>query len=309
MKIFKSTLALFMALLMVFALVGCSDKDPADNNTNKGAGGFKETEIVLDECKVVVVGAEQIVDYDEKPAVRLWYDITNTSEDSNYANWLFFVSATQDGYDLDETTADFEMTVEEEPNSYRKLRPGVTIRAVYEFVFKEDGGAISVNISNFEDEENATTISLDPKNLPGKPKSEFKLAKVDDPKWMGDIKSEGTYNSFGEVYEIKIEKFELTKNFSGEDLIRVYYDFKNTGSETTSFNMTFIAEAYQDGASLESGYPEEEVSEDQNGTVEIAPGESIKVAYSYELISDSVVEIDVTDLDGGGVGVIYDING
>ena len=72
MRIFKSTLALFMALLMVFALVGCSDKDPADNNTNKGAGGFKETEIVLDECKVVVVGAEQIVDYDENNGLTVY---------------------------------------------------------------------------------------------------------------------------------------------------------------------------------------------------------------------------------------------
>ncbi len=307
MKNFKSTLALFLALIMVLTLVGCGAKEPTSNNSNSNSKGFTETTVELDECKIVVLGAEKITDIDEKPAVRLWYDITNTSETSEIANWLFYIAATQDDYDLNETSADIGLSVEEDSNAYRTLRPSVTVRAVYEFSYKEDGGTINVNISNFEDDENPTVIALDPKNLPGKPKNDFEIEKVEDPTWMGDIKSEGTYHSFGVDYDVKIEKFELAKSYSGEELIRVYFDFVNTSDEATSFNMTVIADAFQDGVSLEIGFPDESVSEEDNSSVEIAPGESIKVAYCYELISDSPVEVDLMDLDGGGVGAVYDI--
>ena len=82
MKILKSILSVFIALLMLFSLAACGEKEPTysgDTNSAKNdkAEGFKETEIVLDYCTINVLGAEKIVDSEEKPAIRVWFDITN----------------------------------------------------------------------------------------------------------------------------------------------------------------------------------------------------------------------------------------
>ncbi len=308
MKFIKSTLAILMALLMVFSLVACGDKDPAVNDGKADkVKGFKETEIVLDYCTLNVLGAEKIVDSEEKPAIRVWFDITNTSDETTYTDYNFEFSATQDGYELTETYAGYENSVEAADAGHLDIRPGVTIRVCEEYNFKEDGGTITIGFKNYYGDEEPVTIELDPKNLPGAPKNEFTPDKVADPQWVKDLNAEGTYEYNDVKYDIKIEKCEFIEDYYGEKLIRVYYDFKNNSAEDESFGMIISHSAFQDGIELETSYADEEVPEDENYSVDVEPGKSIKVACCYELRSDSPVEIELRDFNGTGVGTVYEV--
>lgn len=312
MKIFKSALAILMALLMVFSLAACGEKEPAvddDGNTAKTdkVEGFKETTIELDECTIVVLGAEEITDYDEKAAIRVWFDVTNTSDETCYTNYNYEFTATQDGYELTETSAYYEIAVDAADTSSLEIRPGVTVRTCEEYNFKEDGGTIVVGFNNYYSEEEPVTINFDPKNLPGAPKEEFVIEKVADPQWVKDLKAEGVYEAYDVKYDIKIEKCEFVEGYEGEKLIRVYYDFKNNSEEAESFSSNITHSAFQDGIELPISYPKEKVAEDDNYTVEVEPGKSIKLAYSYELRGDSPVEIDLRDFNGTGVGTVFEV--
>ena len=307
MKFFKSSLAIVIAILMVFSLLACGGEQDTDNNNTNKSGAFKETTIELSESKIVVVGAERIVDYDEKDALRVWFDITNTTEESKYLAWTYEFKATQDDYELVDTSSGIEYTVKEEGNDIRDVRPGVTVRATKEVVMKPDGGLITLSFIDSYDEEKVFTVELDPKNLPGAPKEEFVPATIDDPKWLDGYPEKGQYEAFGDLYDVEIEKFELTESYSGEKLIRIYFNFKNNSDEATAFHMNISPIVYQDGVGLDTGYADVSVTEDDNYSQEIEVGESIKVACCYELISESPVEVDLTDLSGGGVGVVYNI--
>ena len=312
MKIFKSTLAILMALLMVFSLAACGEKEPATDDGGDTAKtdkveGFKETTIELDECTIDVLGAEKIADSEDKPAIRVWFDVTNTSDDTCYTNYNYEFSATQDGYELTETYASYETAVEAADVSLLEIRPGVTIRACEEYNFKEDGGTIVVGFNNYYSDEEPKTIEFDPKNLPGAPADEFVAEKVADPQWVKDLKSEGVYDVYDVKYDIKIEKCEFTENYDGEKLIRVYYEFKNNSTEDETFSSNISHAAFQDGIELSISYAKESVAEDDNYTAEVAPGKSIKLAYCYELRSDSPVEIDLRDLNGTGVGAVFEV--
>lgn len=312
MKLFKSTLAILMALLMVFSLAACGEKEPATDdggNTSKTdkVEGFKETKIELDACTINVLGCEKIKDYDEKPAIRVWFDVTNTSDETCYTNYNYEFTATQDGYELTETSAYYEIAVDAASTSLLEIRPGVTIRTCEEYNFKEDGGTITIGFNNYYSEEEPKTIEFDPKNLPGAPKDEFVAEKVSDPQWVKDLKSEGVYDAYDVKYDIKIEKCEFVEGYEGEKLIRVYYDFKNNSDEEETFSSNVTHSAFQDGIELSISYPKEKVAEDENYSVEVEPGKSIKLAYSYELRSDSPVEIDLRDLNGTGVGTVYEV--
>lgn len=312
MKLFKSTLAILMALLMVLSLAACGEKAPATDNGDDASKtdkveAFEETKIELDACTINVLGCEQIKDYDEKPAIRVWFDVTNTSDDTCYTNYNYEFTATQDGYELTETSASYDTTVDAASTSLLEIRPGVTIRTCEEYNFKEDGGTITVGFNNYYSEEEPVTINFDPKNLPGAPKEEFEIEKVADPQWVKDLKAEGVYEAYDVKYDIKIEKCEFVEGYEGEKLIRVYYDFKNNSAEEESFNMNVTHSAFQDGIELPISYAKEKVAEEDNYSVEVEPGKSVKLAYCYELRTDSPVEIDLRDLNGTGVGTVFEV--
>ena len=312
MKLFKSTLAILMALLMVLSLAACGEEKPADNNAADASKtdkveGFKETKIELDACTINVLGVEKIKNYDDEPAIRVWFDVTNTSDETCYTNYNYEFTATQDGYELTETSADYEMEVDAASTGSLEIRPGVTIRTCEEYNFKEDGGAITIGFNNYYSEEEPRIIEVDPKNLPGAPKTEFEIEKVADPQWVKDLKAEGVYDAYDVKYDVKISKCEFTENYDGDKLIRVYYEFKNNADEEESFSMNITHSAFQDGIELPISYAKEKVAEDDNYSKEVAPGKSVTLSYCYELRTDSPVEIDLRDLNGTGVGTVYEV--
>lgn len=324
MKILKVTLAMLLAVVMLFSLCACSfnipdldDLDPnniiADNtqkdkdDKNSKSGKFDETTIDFEGCKIVVLGAEKITDSDEKPALRIWFDVTNTSDKTEYPFCLYEFSATQDDYELVDTYAGYDYSVPEEYNYGKYIRPGVTIRVVEEISFKENGGIVKVSFTDFLDEDTAKIVEFDPAKLSGAPKDEFKPEPITDPKWTKNLKSEGVLKLYDEDFEFKIDGYDFAEDYNSDKLIRVYVAFKNTSSEKKSLSSLIYPKVFQDGIQLDFGIAVDEVDEDGNYDLEIEPGKSVSAALCYKLCSDSPVEVELNNYIDSSIGAVFEV--
>lgn len=135
-------------------------------------------------------------------------------------------------------------------------------------------------------------MEFDPQNLPGRPGSG---SQPTDPTWTSGMASEGVYD---DDYYVKIDHYEYTTGSGDIPLLRVYFEFTNNSEEGTSFFMAATLLAMQDGVELESTWASDSVAEDDNYSVDIAPGESIMASDCFEVRGDSPIEIMVVDYWG-----------
>ncbi len=255
--------------------------------------GFEPVSATLGGYEVSVVGAELFTDTDDKDAIRIYWDFTNTSEESTYAYCDLSVMMEQEGFELTSTYAYFEDDVPEYGNDTLDLRPGVSIRCISEYNCKADGEPISFTIYDWYDEDDALTVEFDPKNLPGRPEKDLEIEPVSDPAWTEGMEMEGYV---GEDAYVVIEDYEVVPGWdSGEEVIRVYFTFTNEYDEAASMWWAANYRAFQDGVELNEDWAEQDVAEDENATLDIEPGESVYCSVCWELRSDSPVEIEVYD--------------
>lgn len=241
----------------------------------------------LGDYHITIVAAEEFTDIDGKAAIRFYYDFTNNSDDLESAWVNLDYKASQEGYELVSTYASMDDDVPEYDNDSRKVIPGTTIRCISEYSYKPDGGTLEFTISDFDD--NAVTMEFDPQNLPGRPE-ELEIPAISDPTWTSGMSTEGVYD---ENYYVKIDHYEYTTGYGDVPLLRVYFEFTNNSEEATSFFMATNLIALQDGVQLMTDWPSESVPEDDNYSMDVAPGESIMASECFEVRGDSPIEIMV----------------
>ena len=259
------------------------------------------TSYAWEEFAISIAGAEHFIDYEGRDAIRIYYDFTNLSNESIAAYSLASVFVSQDDYEQVSTYASFEDDVPEFGNDSLKLRPGVTIRCIAEYSMKLTGGPITVKFYDYWAEEGELVVQFDPQNLPGRP-AEWEIAPIVEPPWVVELPGEGIYD---EDYYISIDAAEMV---DGEDgtVVRIYYTFTNNSDETTTFWMEAYPEAYQDGVELMTAYAAEDVPEDANSHVDVAPGESIVATTIHDVRNGNPVEIEFTDYwTGESFGVMF----
>lgn len=310
----KKTFALLLVLCLAFCLLaGCGGSEPETSGTSKKteqaveepaekpaeepeeepAAAFEPVCATIGGYDVSIVGAELFEDTDDKDAIRVYWDFTNTSDETTYASCDLSIFMEQEGFELAYTYDDYEDDVPEYGNNSLDLRPGTSIRCIEEYNCKADGDLISFTIYNWYDEEDAVTVEFDPKNLPGRPEADLETQTVDDPQWLGDCASEGYV---GENAYVVIDTAEIVDGWdSGEEVIRVYFEFTNESDEAASMWWATYYRAFQDGIELEEDWAEVDVDEDENMSLDIEPGETIYCSNCWELRSDSPVEIEVYD--------------
>lgn len=98
-------------------------------------------------------------------------------------------------------------------------------------------------------------------------------------------------------YHVKILDAETgLKDYDGNPVIGVKYEYTNNGKENMMFDVAVSAQAFQDGVQLELAFMDEFSDEYENASKEIKPGTTLTCELYYALASESDVEIEVSEL-------------
>ena len=277
------------------------EEEPAEEEAAAPAE-FAPVSGSFDGCDVTIVGAEAIVDIDGKDAIRVYYDFTNTSDESTTAWGDLYFSAEQDGYEAINTYCASEDDAAEYGNDDLYLRPGVSIRCVEEYTMKPDGGPLTFSITDYWEEE-FVTVDFDPANLPGAPTTPLEIEPIMTPTWTDSLSDAGTIS---EKYDIYIDTAELCESADGEPQIRIFFEFTNNSEEATSAWMALSAVAYQDGVQIESDFWADSETDVAYGE-DVEPGETAYCSITYFLRNDvSPIEIEFSNWSADNVGCYFE---
>ena len=277
----------------IFQMEAAQTEAPKKGQSATAAAGsdFEPVSGVLNGYEIAVVGAELFTDTDDKDGIRVYWDFTNTSDETTYAYRDLGVTVEQEGFEMSTTYVYSDEDVPEYGNDSLDLRPGVSIRCISEYNCKADGDTITYTIYNWYDEDEKIVVEFDPRNLPGRPAQDLEIQPVAEPQWTMSMSDEGTVGDA----RVLIDTAELVAGWDGDDVIRVYFDFTNEGEETESMWWMTNIRAFQDGVELKTAWPEEDVVEDENYNTDVEPGESLRCAQCWAIRSESPVEIEVYD--------------
>ena len=283
----------------------------ADNNVTDDpavSGGIAGSGAVgYDSFYITVTGAEDFVDVDGESAIRIYYDFTNNYSD-DFASAAYDVLsyyAMQDGSYLTETYSyDYDSVAS---NSSYNIRPGVTMQCCSEFKYDPYGGSVDFSVYSYYDDESGgvVTASYIPGSLPGAP-APYVLVPITDPQWTKSIPGEGDLDGF----YVAVTDGELVTDANGDPAIRIYYQFTNNNTYTTSMSNELSPFTYQDGVSLDTTYETVDSETDMNYYADVAPGSTITASCVYALRNQtSPVEAEVeTYTIGLAVGQTYFFN-
>ncbi len=119
----------------------------------------------------------------------------------------------------------------------------------------------------------------------------------DSDQGSGTVDSGEVDNSTLGSYNVEIMSCRLAKDYEGDSVVIVKYNFTNNGDEAIAFYTAFDDEVYQNDIGLNPAYVLKDTANysADNQTKQIKTGASIEVEVAYELndtTSDIVVEVE-----------------
>jgi len=242
-----------------------------------------------------LVGAEFCTDKDGKDAIRIYYELENTTEETQWYPMGFF-DVVQDGERMDYTYCDGENRVMEADNDYLMMRPGHAIRCIQEYSIDPEGGVISVTCHPITGEGVDLLMVFYPDELPGAPTVPC-FEAVEAPAWLGTDATEATVDG---IYDVTLEGTEtFLKN--GFRCLAAYYTFTNRSTQYVTLENAFATAAFQDGVEQLLVYDEDIHTQWSAPSEQIAPGNTAKVAFVWILGSGNPVELESFDAEGNSV--------
>ena len=266
-----------------------TEQDNGADSSDVSTGAADPASGELSGDTYTIQSAEEFTDIDGNPAIRFYFDYNNNSNEIRYPYQNIECRAEQAGYELVDTYTSSDEDVPEYGNLFLNVQPGVTIRCIQECAYQPDGGVVSFVLSDYSD--GTLTMQFDPENLPGRPE-ELEMPAITEPVWTAGMEAEGVY---ADDYYIKIDHYEYAESFTGVPVVCVYFEFTNNSDEEQNFFMATSYMAMQDGVELQTTWANEDIPEEDNRDVDIAPGESIMAAVCFELRSNSPVEVILED--------------
>lgn len=244
---------------------------------------------------VAVVGVEEFTDAAGDPAVRLYYDFTNNSDERTGGSDIS-VTAKQSGFELVSTYALSQDDVPEYGNEYLYVYPGVTIRCIEELGYNpEAGGTIVFTLEDYWASDDTLTVEVDATDLPGAPAEPLEIVPVTDPHTTDGWATEGEYDDCYFTL-LDYEVVEADSYSDCDQVIRFYFEYTNNGSEAESAWWNSNFSAYQDGIQLSTDSADDRVDADELYHEDIEPGETVTCAVCFGIRSDSPVELMLIDV-------------
>ena len=339
----KKFLVLFLSTVLTLSLCACGKDEPAANdeteNTAVEATADETTEVATDttsetatttdatevtaeetaaaslpEIKGVsggmdyeLVGLDITKSYDDSPAIRLWFKVTNTSNSLRYPNYIVGwdgIVCTQNGEALIGTSLMDEQL--EDTIAGCDMLPGTTVVYTEKYEMLNDSDIVNVNIKDTENEYN---FDIDPKTFAPVIPETFTWASVNSSDWFQPVSDE---IDIMDNIHIKVLGCELIKGtpWVGSDVldcVRVTYEATNNSDQDTSLGGYF--DILQDGVELQLGTPTSEYASDTDTsiTAPIAKGETIQYSLTYILYNTESPVMVVYDDFSSRYGITFDV--
>lgn len=111
-----------------------------------------------------------------------------------------------------------------------------------------------------------------------------------------------------DAFEAAFTGAERFTTADGSEAMRVYFDFTNRSDEAVSAQERLLISAVQDGKTLLWAESDEPRGEEENLTLRVQSGHSIRCAVNYALVSDSPLAILLDDGDGHTVSALLPLD-
>ena len=312
----KKIIALLMALVMLLSFAACGEKaneneqTSGENQSTLNEAGQPTTEAPkatalasgewnnnLGKFAVALTGAELFDDEDGAKAIRVYLDFTNKADSytTSFTDEKNDVILMQGEEELDETDAPYGEDVAEYGNHKRNVRPGVTIRCIYQFALVEETGTVNFTLTAKNQENAVITYDFDLAALPGAPAEAFVAKEIAAPDFNNGWPESGAitdYYSGQAQHNLVIKNAEFVDGENDTKLIRVYFDFTNNKDEATDLFDAVDLRIFQDGIQLVEGMAIELSESDLAFSRDVEAGQTVTVSNVYVLISDSPVEVE-----------------
>ncbi len=318
----KKIIAFLLVMAMLFSLAACGGKDEPSIKDNTPTAVPRETSsepapteppktVFLSgtwaestgNCTIEFIGAEIFTDDDDAQSLRVWFDFTNnTSETLSAWDYLAYdLDIQQGGEDLPQAFCPSDAEIPEEYNKKMNIRPDTTVRCVDQKKITLDGGNVTVLLEADSD----VSWELDLNDLPGAPKEPLEANFVSNPTWTNVLPLEADYE---ENYHIRFDSAEVTKDGDGNRALRVNFEFTNNADEEKAMWRVTEFWAYQDGIGAGLVYPSyaDSTKTDDNFQDYLATGETWMASAMFRLFTDSPLEVEIVDDQGGtGLGAVF----
>lgn len=157
MKLSK-ILCLVLALLMVFALGACGDKE----ESSSGSGSSDANEVTIGDFTAKFVSAELTKGSSDEDVIIVTYSFTNNGAEEEAFTYAFYPSFEQNGEVLMPATVFVdEESFETLDNSLQRVQPGETMDIVSTYALYDMEGDVVITMSDLDTmKEYTKTIKL-----------------------------------------------------------------------------------------------------------------------------------------------------
>lgn len=311
----KKLLALLMVGILVFSFAACGKDGGKDGG--KGGGAKEEKSEFLASADIGdlhydLLGAELVEAEEENDTLRVYYDVTNLSEEtlSEFSAWDDVLAFSgEEELETVKYTAYPDVPVDVNLVTGKDMRPGAKIRSYEQFNITGKTGIITFSISN-DDAEGSIKYDFDLANLPAAPTDKFEVAPVADPKWTEGLEKSFTVDGEckAEILDQEVEFFDSNDfyNGGGYRLIRIKFKITNLGEEATQTYFLGSIKVFQDGVSLDrnSNTYCELSDSDLVGFDDLEPGDTVIGSDVFALRSTSPIEIELSNSDGTSTAAV-----
>lgn len=326
----KKLLTLLLMLVLVLALVACGgkgntgdddEKNPANNGENVEDDALSFSFSKFGKAKLTIRGAELKQDEYGDDFIRVYYDYLNTGDSTASTAPVYSVNVeiTQgdEELDTDEFTEDDEDHVPEDLFYNYCMYPGTTVRNTLNIYCDVDGGpvevAMHVMIGSWaynKDDVEWFKFTLDPKNLMGAPKDEYKIKPIENPTYTKNMPKEGTSTSGSNPYTVSLNGYEII-TCDDKPAIRVKMTYTHQHDWEMSPMSALNINVFQDGIALEQGSTwdlDEATEADEAYEEDVKKGDTVECNAIFFLRGGNPAEVVIEQpLDDTHIGMLCNV--